>query len=494
MRTVAHNTLFLTGASLIQKALSFIYFTILARTFSSSEIGAYSYALAFTTLFAVIVDGGLTPVLIRHVSTYPNDVAALLRKILISKSALFLAALAAMVLTVSVNTAAQSVAPLIAVAALVMIVDSLNLSVYGVLRGCQNLVYESVGMIVAQTVSLASVIGVVMFELPILFAICGLGMGSVMSSMISWVGLKRVAIAAHASSRAPIVVDNALLAREAFPFALAGVCARGYSYLDLLLIGSFMNFAAAGTYSIANKLTFVFQFIPLALTAALYPAFSKEVASNHAAVRSLWLSAQRYLLCALGFIVLILISLRVEILSFFGTEHMSATATLSILAVSLIFAFMSYPVGSLLNASGLQRLQTGAMAAAFALNATTNIVLIPLLGSVGAASSALAGNFFLFFIGAWFAQRRVCSLPWINAAHSAIIFLVSACVGGVAIFVSRAYFFEFASLAPQRGAFEQLLAIGTLSIVGALAYAAAVFLLRGIHVSEIRSFVTRLRS
>lgn len=487
MRTVTHNTLFLTGASIIQKALSFIYFTLLARTFTADQIGAYSYSLAFTTIFSIMVDGGLTPVLIRYTARKPTQARSLLKKILSIKLVLLACAGIAMAVAVHTIGAAYTTRTLILAAAVVMIMDSLNLSVYGTLRGHQDLGYESVGMIAAQLSSLAVVIGVVTLHAPIVVAIIGLGIGSVVNAAIALFGLVRMG---RQHTEDVHDVTPAILFREAAPFALAGVFARGYSYLDLLMLGSLTNFATAGSYSIATKLTFVFQFIPLALSATLYPAFSKMVGdSEKESTRKLWLSSQKYLLFCAGLIILTLVSLRFEILKFFGKVHVDASLTLILLAISLVFAFMSYPVGALLNAAGKQKLQTTAMACTLVVNIIMNILLIRRFGSEGAATSALTGNIILFSVGAWFAQRHVVTLPWKNIVRYVLAFATSSFIAGLAITYGK----YLANSLFLGNSLMQLMGIGLLALFGGIIYIVILFALGAFSRTEIQELVDRLK-
>ena len=488
MRSVTHNTLFLTGASIIQKALSFIYFTLLARTFSADALGTYSYSLAFTTIFSIMVDGGLTPVLIRYVARKPTEARSFLKKILSIK--LLLLGLTSLAIIGAVYTidAAFSTRTLIFAAAAVMIIDSLNLSVYGTLRGHQDLGFESVGMIAAQLSSLAVVIGVVTLGAPIIFAIVGLGIGSAVNAIIGLVGLARMESVHSAEHMQGIEI--AVLAREAAPFALAGVFARGYSFLDVLILGSLTNFATTGSYSIANKLTFVFQFIPLALAATIYPAFSKQIAAGDQEIaRKLWTSSQKYLLFCAGLIILVLVSLRLEILGFFGKAHTDVATTLILLALSLVFAFMSYPVGALLNAAGKQKFQTIAMACTLVANITMNLLLIRPFGSEGAAAGALVGNIVLFSVGAWFAGRHVMQLPWKTVLRFAMIFAVSSIVAGAALAFGKPL------IQPLflGGSLMQLVGIGSLAAIGGIIYLALLLALGAFSKAEIQELIDRLK-
>lgn len=408
MNSVSRNATFLTGALVIQKALSFGLFSFLARpaNYGAGGVGRYSYALAFTTIFAIFIDGGLTPVVIREVAKNPGVSGNLLHKVLKIKFLLLALTLIGIYLVAQFNGAAREVLPLIGIAAVVMAFDSLNLTLYGVLRGLHTLIPESLGIIFGQVVVLSFGIFSILGRLPLAVVMWGLCAGSFLNSLIAYYSLRKKL---QFTELSPTVKQ---LAKESSAFFLAGIFARGYSFFDSILLGSLAGFVITGIYSVANKLTFAFQFIPLALTGALFPAFSALVAQNdHGAAQALWLKTERYLVVVGVFITAALIGLRVPILSFYGADYVSGQYVLVVLALSLVFSFASYPTGALLNGSGLQHLQTTAMGATLLLNVLGNVLLVPRLGAMGAAISALLGNLLLFIGGVFFAHRRTLSLP-----------------------------------------------------------------------------------
>ncbi|MFA4831724.1 MAG: oligosaccharide flippase family protein, partial [Patescibacteria group bacterium] len=64
--SIAKNTAFMTMASIGQKVVAFVYFTLIARQIGAEGTGKYFFALAFTTVFVVFVDLGFTNVLVRE--------------------------------------------------------------------------------------------------------------------------------------------------------------------------------------------------------------------------------------------------------------------------------------------------------------------------------------------------------------------------------------------------------------------------------------------
>lgn len=413
----------------MQKALSFVYFLFLGRTYGPEGFGQYSFALAFVAVFSVIVDGGLTPVLVRACAQDQTHSRAWLWRILRYKAVVTGATLMVMAGTVLwVSERALAIWPLILVATCAMLMDTINVSVYGVVRGFQQLQFESIGIIASQ--ALVAAAGVIIFFVQpyVGWALGMLVAGSMLHGGIGWYALRRLV------HRLPIVSDAThavpvlrVLVREAIPFVLAGIFARLYSFFDsfyLAMITKAQGYAVVGVYAAANKFAFAFQFIPLTLVASLYPALSHEQDEQKRA--SLWYAAQRYVLLCAGAIIVLLVTMRTALLGIAGSGFTSGAAALVILAISLPWTFMSYPNGSLLNALHMQRYQTAAMGATVVVNVLANVALASRYGAIGAAAAAFLGNVTLWSVGAYYVHTRVTTLPWRKVARD--FFCVSAAV------------------------------------------------------------------
>src|SRR3989338_2929446 len=83
--SIAKNTAYMTVASIVQKIISFAYFTIVARSIGVEGTGKYFFALSFTTLFVVFVDFGLTNVFVREAARFPDRLKLFLGNILCMK-------------------------------------------------------------------------------------------------------------------------------------------------------------------------------------------------------------------------------------------------------------------------------------------------------------------------------------------------------------------------------------------------------------------------
>jgi len=396
----------MTLASVAQKVISFLYFTFIARLVGAEDTGKYFLALAFTTLFAVLTDFGLSPALNREVARKPGEAQKILGSVLSLKIAFMVVTYALMMIASWMLGYDSEMRLLIALSGITMIFDSIHLSLYAVLRGLHKLKYEAFAIVLSQLSTL--IIGTIALLLhqPLMWLIIAFIISSFLNVLYATTTLWRVAhvkieLAWQKSFIKPMLI-------VALPFALAGLFARVYSYSDSIFVKHFLGDAAVGWYSIPNKITFAFQFIPLALTAALYPRMSEAFVTDKARLAYLFEMAMKYVTVA-AFPIAIGIGLlsREFILAVYTAEYAASIVPLQILLASLIFAFLDFPIGSVLNGCNRQSVQTAMMGIAMVVNIFANMLFIPSYGIAGAAVAAFVGNFVLMAGGYLFLPRVI---------------------------------------------------------------------------------------
>ncbi|MEK7481217.1 MAG: flippase [Patescibacteria group bacterium] len=404
MASVAKNTAYMTFASVGQKVLSFLYFTFIARMVGAEDTGKYFLALSFTTIFAVITDFGLSPSLNREVARKPEEAARHLSSVLGVKM-LFMAATYVIMMAVAILLDYSSeMQLLIALSGITMILDSIHLSFYAVLRGMHKLKYEALAIVLSQLSTL--IIGSIALLLgrPLVWLIIAFIVSSFLNVCYAAYMLRyRAGVPLRVRWESALIKSMLVVA---FPFALAGIFARVYSYSDSVFLSKFASTTAVGWYSIPNKITFAFQFIPLALSAALYPRMSEAFICDRPHLTYLFERAMKYLiLVAMPIAVFLGVFSEEIILTIYTAEYAPAIIPMQILLASVIFAFIDFPVGALLNGCNRQAMQTTAMGVAMVVNVVANILLIPPYGVIGAAIAALLGNIVLFAAGYFFVPR-----------------------------------------------------------------------------------------
>lgn len=468
MPSVARNTMYLTSAYVGQKILSFVYFTLLARFLGVEAIGKYTFALAFTTIFSVLTDLGLTPVLIREVARVKEKAQAIFSAVLGVKLILGCLAYGAVLLTAYFLGHPPLTLQLIAIAGAVMLFDAFNLTSFGVLRGLQNLRYEAIGMVIGQGITLIFGAGAILLHLPIHIFLATLAVGSLWNVIFSMHVLRRAGI------YSTIALNRAMLtaiARAAVPFALSGIFVRVYSYIDTVLLQHMRGDLEVGWYSVPYKITYAFQFIPMALSAALFPALSAAWKEDRARMGWIFGRALRYSILSVLPITFGIAALAPEIiLTVYGKEFVNSIVPLQISIFGLVFMFLYFPVGALLNATDRQRANTIFMGITMAVNILFNLFLIPRFGAVGASIATLITNAFLW-LGTLLWAMRITRLPRGIVGTGIKSFI---CASAMMLVV-----FEFKHLAPW-----------PLSILtGGMVYGVCIWALRAITREDFLEFV-----
>ncbi len=438
---LAKNTLFLTVASVGQKVIAFLYFTVIARTIGVESLGAYFIALAMVTTIGVLDDVGLTSVVIREVAKAPEKAKQLLRSVIgVKLVTMPFTVLLVLVLPMLAERSSllafydPQTAQLVTLALAIMLADTLSLTLYGVLRGMHQLKYESLGIFVGQILS--TLLGAIFLltgngTLPLL--VTALIAGSVWNALFSFCHVvRRLGWGAFVPSFA---MSRPLL-QMSMAFFLSAVFVKAYSYVDSFTLKAVIGDEAVGLYSVAYKLTYAFQFLPLAFVGALYPTLAAK-AGNPPELRRTFLDAEWYLALLAAPIVFGIFALSPEIIQFFyGIDYAGAASALSILIFVLLFIFLDFPIGSLLNATGRQLTKTAIMGATMVVNIASNLILIPRMGIDGASTSAVISFVFMFAAG-WLCARRLLAVNERDLLRKVGGLLVAGAVMAVVVVVAK---------------------------------------------------------
>lgn len=391
--SITQNTVFLTVASILQKIVSFAYFIIIARLVGVHNTGQYFFAIAFTTIFTVVADFGLGPVLTREMAKDTSRADAFINTVFGTKLLFGLGAYALVVLAINALGYPSETKLLIYVSGVTMWFDNLQSVFFSTFRAHKNLIFESTAIVASQFLTL--VIGTVALYLQasLVWLILAYTIPSALVVCYGALMVKKM-YGVHYT----FVWDRAIFKTFmgfAWAFAVAGILSRLYAYTDSILISKFLPPDHLGWWSVPYKITFAFQFLPIAIATSLYPVASSS-ASEPARLRAHFTEAWRYLFLIVFPLSFGLMAVAQPIIvNFFGVAYLPSVSVLSVLLLSLIFGFLSFISGAMLNATNRQTRQTMLIALALITDIALNVVLLPRYGLVGAALAALAGNFVL---------------------------------------------------------------------------------------------------
>jgi O-antigen/teichoic acid export membrane protein len=434
---LAKNTIYLTLASTGQKAVAFVYFALIARYFGQEGTGEYFLALAIVTVIAVLDDLGITSVVIREVAKKKEDAKVWLRTLMGVKAFTMPATvILALLVPLFLPGASGDIGTLVRIAVVVMLADTLSLSFYGVLRGLGSLKYESLGIFVGQ--SITTLIGLLLIltgTATLQLLIIALIAGSVWNMLFSaFVLARQLGVRAF--------IPNWTLGwkplKVAFAFFLAAAFVKVYSYVDSFVLLHVMGEEAVGVYAIAYKLTYAFQFLPLAFVAALYPAMS-EHARDKERLKEILLKSFWYMAILAAPIVFGIWAIAPELVTFiYSTEFVLSILPLQILIFVLIFIFLDFPMGSLLNATDRQALKTTIGAFTMVINVVVNLILIPKMGIAGASIAALV-SFMAMLIMDWYVTRSVISVTLKEVMKEVLPMIIAGAIMALCVVVVKQY-------------------------------------------------------
>lgn len=173
--------------------------------------------------------------------------------------------------------------------------------------------------------------------------------------------------------------------------------------IDIVMLQHLSSSAEAGIYSVAARISEVWFFIPIAITASYFPVLLRKKKENVEAYQA---SLQKLndILLAMAIVVIVptLVLSEFAVVLLFGEAYRPAALMLNIHVFGGIFIFMRALLSKWLIAEGILRfsLVTHGIGAVF--NVVANYWLIPEHGGVGAAwasviSYSAASYFALFF-------------------------------------------------------------------------------------------------
>ncbi len=394
----------MTMASVGQKLIAFVYFLFLARVMMPERTGVFFLATSIITLFSIFTDLGLTAVTIREIAKRPENREQTVQNV-VGLKLLLMAISVVIVFFASILLHYDTqITELIWITMTVMILDAFALLLYGILRGFQQLRYEATGILISQCVTVM-VGGISLIVHPdVRFLVLALILGSLTNLLIA---LSQV-IRLYGFHMLVPKWNNRLVwgvLKVMAPFALAGIFTKVYSTIDVVLISKLLNTTAVGIYSVAYKFTYAFQFLPLALSAALYPSLSSTVEHDQEATAKTFFRAIWYIFLIATPIVFGVWLVAPQMIRLTGHGFDDSIVILGTLLFVLFPSFLEIPFGSLLNASDRQSLRMKILGTAMITNIVLDVLMIPHLGLMGAVIGSLVSYTFMITLEVWFVSR-----------------------------------------------------------------------------------------
>ncbi len=428
---IAKNTSYFTLALVLQKVISFAYFALLARYLGPEDLGKYYFAISFTTIFAIFIDLGLSNVLTREVAkkeksllvsfcsgsshfknkeiNSQNIAQSILSTVLAIKIPLAAISFLVVLFLINIMSYPELSRHLVYVSSVSMILDSFTLSFFAVLRGFHNLKFESIASVIFQLIVLVGGLFIMKAGLGLRWLMGILVLASLFNFFYSsTLVYKKLKIKIKPQFNFSLVQT---IFKLSIPFALFAVFQRIYTYFDSVLLSVLAGDRYIGLYQVAFKIVFALQFLPMAFIASLYPAFAAYWSQNREQLAITFERALNYLIIISLPIAMGIAVLSDKIVIIFKQDFSQSALLLRISMLALLFIFLNFPIGALLNACDKQNINTRNMGITLAASIILNLVLVSFFqnrfgnGAIGASITVVLSNFLMFVLGMYWVPK-----------------------------------------------------------------------------------------
>lgn len=390
-RRIFKNVSVLFISRVLGYILAFLYIIYTARYLGAEGFGILSFALSFTSLFAIIADLGLNTLIVREIARDKSSASKYLGNTLSMKILLSIITIFLVDLTINILGYPLQTIEIVYLIVLYVIFSSFSQTFYSIFQAYEKMEYQAIGEILNNILMLAGVLLVIYYKLSVLsfgfiYLITSL---IILGYCIIFCALKF--ILPKLELKIKWTFWKATL-KEALPFGMTGIFTTIYISIDSVMLSFIQGNDAVGLYNAAYKIIALLSFIPFVINLAVYPSMSRfHLTSPKTLKRIVW----KYfdLMIILGIPILIGTSILAPeiILLIFGKGYEGSIIALQVLIWTTLFVFANSPFVQLFQSINKQFTVTKIIGLGTLLNVILNIILIPKFSLVGAGiATALA--------------------------------------------------------------------------------------------------------
>jgi O-antigen/teichoic acid export membrane protein len=404
-KAIAKNSIYLITASIFQKILAFFYFVILTRNLPTEIVGIYTFSMSFCFIFAVFIDFGFNSLLIKETAKDKKNINKYASYAILFK--LFSGILFCLIGAIIAYFSNYDLLKLqtVLLGFILVFIDGFATTFYSILRGRQKIFFESLGLFLYQliifvlgylaikgnfTIPTLMFVPIIAITFAFLFSLYFLRRETEFKfdKNLSWKFFKTMFI-------------------MALPFAATGICTKLYSSIDTVLISTMINDTSVAWYQAGYKIIFALYFIPNAIGAAIFPAFSNYFHNNK---NKLNITYEK------TFLILSILSIPISfglyilaepIVLLIYPNYLPTIPVLKTFSFIFFFLFLNVPSGLILSSCNKQILNTRNSFLSMIINIVLNIILIPKIGIVGAAIASVISFICLFIINTYGANKII---------------------------------------------------------------------------------------
>ena len=415
------NTFILSSAQVISRLFSFAFSLIIARYLGVEQFGMFTYSLSLIMLFSTVVDFGLSALTVREMIQDRSKLnlyffhAVILRYILagLLYSILYF-------YTASLPDSEQIKQNLLLIMGLYLFVKSL---VDAAISFFQSQERQDIGgylLILNNFILLAVGLIYVSLQKDILYFATAPILAGLITS-IAGLALISYRISFDFRFSFNFILN---LFKKTIPFGFTFFVTVAYARLDILMISWLRSDSEVGEYGAAFRLIEGLLIFPMVGNRILYPYFSRISSDKQNFQFTVEKSIKILVISSFYIISIGIISAELLISTLYPPSYESSAIIFQLLLFTLISTYPNYILGSALFSLHRQNMVLKVIIFAFIISIISNLFIIPLLGTVGAAITAIISGILITTGYIWLLRDKVNSIQIFKMIVG--IFLTSA--------------------------------------------------------------------
>lgn len=381
------NTSWLFFEKIIRLIVTFVVGILIIRYLAPNEFGLLSYAMSFVGIFAAISSLGIDSILTRELVKSPDKRDVLLGTAfkfkLIGASLSTLLLLAALPL-MSNDSITNIMILIIASATFFQSFNVIDFFFQSKVAAKYSVYAQSAAFLLGSIIKILLIVlkaPLIYFAIVILVEAIFLAIGFLLVyrktglSIFDWKSNKKLGF---------------VILQDSWPLILSGIVITIYIKIGQVLIKELLNETEVGYYGAAARLCEAWYFVPMAITASLFPAIinAKQISEK------LYLSRLQKLYDLMAWMA-ILIALPVTFFSkeitliLLGAKYLPSAPVLTIYIWAGVATFLGVASSQYLITENLTKLSFYRTLIGMIVNVILNLILIPKMGIIGSATATL---------------------------------------------------------------------------------------------------------
>ena len=405
VQRITKNSGFLAMGDAVNALLGILFVVCLARYLGAAEYGKYTFAIAFTSLFLILSDLGLSILSIREIARDTQKANEYVTSISLTKLVLSLIMVSLIAIVINLMHYPRDTTTVVYIAGFITVFTSFSVFFRSIFRAFEKMEYDAITRIAERVLVVGAALTVLFLGYGLIQVVSAMLLAQIFSFLFTLI----VCIKKFAKPR--LAFDFALtkhLVKTALPFAVTSVFGAIIFQTDTVMLSIMKGDAVVGWYNAANRLILGMLFIPAVFTGSIFPVISRYFISSKdnlviAYEKSLKILATMAIPLGIG---TTLIAKRV-IFFLYGNEFANSVIVLQILVWAVSLIFLVTLIGHTLASINKQIVDMRIVGICALLNVALNLILIPGFSYIGAAIASVITQVVVFTLEFSYLQKHL---------------------------------------------------------------------------------------